>query len=142
MTNIKKIILLLIIGTALTVGLASLHLFRRVVDINGQKFVTELSLTPEAYKKGLGDRAQLCSSCAMLFNFSRKGQYAFWMKDMKFDLDIFWIENGKIVYIKKNIPADSSEVVRPDAMADGVLEINAGLSDKYNFQVGDAVKIY
>ena len=142
MANIRKNILFLITGTALIVGLSLGHLFWRSVDIKGQKFVAELPLTSQSYEKGLGGREHLCSNCAMLFNFSHKGQYAFWMKDMKFGLDILWIEDGRIVYIKKNISADSAEIFRPDATADGVLEINAGLSDKYNFQVGGRVKIY
>ena len=40
---------------------------------------------------------------AMLFRFSQAEKYSFWMKDMRFPLDIIWIKNREVVHIEKNI---------------------------------------
>jgi uncharacterized membrane protein (UPF0127 family) len=111
------------------------------VIIDGRQFSAELATAPAAQEKGLGDRESLCTDCAMLFRFGRKGNYAFWMKDMRFDLDIIWIADGKIVYLAKDVSHKSPDTIDPPSPADNVLEINAGLADRYGFKLGDAVSI-
>ena len=76
----------------------------------------------------------------MLFLFPQKGIYAFWMKDMRFNLDIIWISDDKIVYIAKDNSFHDLTPVNPGIEADKVLEINADLADRYGFKVGDEVK--
>ncbi|MDR3559740.1 MAG: DUF192 domain-containing protein [Candidatus Pacebacteria bacterium] len=111
------------------------------VVINGQKFSASLATTPAERQKGLGDRDSLCRNCAMLFKFEKKGDYMFWMKDMRFDLDIIWIADGKIVYIAKDISHEALNTIDPKTPADNVLEINAGLAERYGFKIGDAISI-
>ena len=54
--------------------------------------------------KGLSIKNTLNESEGMLFPFDTPGEYSFWMKDMKFPIDIIWIDsNYKIVYIEKNL---------------------------------------
>lgn len=113
----------------------------RTIKIGGQKFLVELARTPKKQAQGLGGRAKISENRGMLFDFSKAEQHSFWMKDMQFDLDILWIKEGKIAYIAKNISHKSSETINPQIMADKVLEINSGLVDKYNFKIGDSVKI-
>lgn len=138
----NKTVILLVILIILTSGIYLMYnREKRTAEIGGQKFTLELAQTPTERQKGLGGRKNLCPNCTMLFVFPEKGSYSFWMKDMNFDLDILWISDGKIVYIYKNISHESKEILTPPTLADKVLEINAGLSDKYNFQVGDDVKI-
>ena len=80
----------------------------------------------------------------MYFIFDKPDYHSFWMKDMRFPIDIIFINDGKIVTIYKNVPIPTSEtqlppIYRPTNPVDHVLEINAGLADKYSFQVGDSV---
>ncbi len=114
----------------------------KIIKINHKIFISELPRTEEEYQKGLGERDSLCPSCSMLFIFPKSGEYAFWMKDMHFNLDIIWIADDRIVYIKKDFSASSKETINPGIFADKVLEIRAGLSDKYDFKLGDKVSIY
>ena len=111
------------------------------VEINGEKFKVELAQTSKEKNLGLGQRESMQNNKGMLFIFPESAEYAFWMKDMKFDLDIIWINDGRIVYIKKNASQYSSESINPEVRADRVLEIKAGISDQYNFKIGDEVKI-
>lgn len=111
------------------------------VTIGGNKFKVELSDTAEKRQKGLGERENICKSCGMLFVFPEPGNYSFWMKDMKFPLDIIWVSNGKIMYIAKNISPGFKGIINPSLPADKVLEINAGLCDKYGIKEGNKVSI-
>ncbi|MBI3283085.1 DUF192 domain-containing protein [Candidatus Curtissbacteria bacterium] len=97
-------------------------------------------------KKGLSGQNSLPMTDGLLFVFENSGLYPFWMKDMKFAVDIIWIdENKTVVYIVNNAPfepdRDSDELTlyRPTSAAKYVLEINAGLAQRYGIVVGDLV---
>jgi len=77
----------------------------------------------------------------MLFLFDKSGRYAFWMKDMKFPLDFIWIAGDKVVDIDENIPPDYSGTLKPETPVDKVLEINAGVCEKYGIKKGDEVRL-
>lgn len=140
----KKIIIICVVAVAVFIilGIFINAPSRKITKINNHFFLSQKPMTMEEYKKGLGGRESLCRFCSMLFVFSQKGEYAFWMKEMQFNLDILWIADGKIVYIKKDFPFYSKEIVNPEVVANEVLEINAGLVDKYGFKIGDQVKNY
>ncbi len=62
----------------------------------------DLAITPDQQAKGLSIKNTLNDNEGMLFLFNVPGEYSFWMKDMKFPLDIIWINsNHEIVHIEK-----------------------------------------
>jgi uncharacterized membrane protein (UPF0127 family) len=96
--------------------------------------------------KGLSGRASMQDSEGMLFDFGTSTATGFWMKDMRFGLDLVWISNGKIIGITKNIPAPQSPdnnlpIYYPPSPTDKVLEVNAGWAEKNNIAVGDVVNL-
>lgn len=116
------------------------------VTIDKQEFSVEVAQTPKTQQQGLSDRKNLPEDQGMLFIFEKPGIYPFWMRRMDFPLDMIYINQNKIVQIFKNLPAPSSPtsnlpIYRSESPADKVLEINAGLSDKYGFKKGDTVTI-
>lgn len=145
MLKIKNIILFVIIISIF--GATFWYISTRIYSLHGNKietvkignieFRSEVVSSDAKMQKGLGGRNSLCNSCAMLFKFSRTGRYSFWMKDMRFPLDIIWILNGKVVYLEKNIPKNFSSIMVPPTDANQVLEINAGTSDKIDIKIGD-----
>lgn len=110
------------------------------VEIKGNKFKAELAVLPSEREKGLSDRKSFCEECAMLFIFEKPGRYSFWMKDMRFSLDIIWILDHKVVYIANNVSPDFRGGIQSSILADKVLEINGGIAEKYGLGVGDEVK--
>jgi uncharacterized membrane protein (UPF0127 family) len=114
------------------------------VTIDGHKFTVEIAKTAPQQQMGLSDRKSLPASGGMLFIFPGPQYLSFWMKQMKFPLDMVFIYKGKIAYIARNVPVppvsdESPPIIQPTISADSVLEINAGLSKKYNFKNGDTV---
>lgn len=111
------------------------------VRIGNVEFEAESVSKREKISLGLGGRKKLCENCAMLFLFPIEGNRYFYMKNMNFDLDVIWIQKSKIVKISKNVSKNYPDSISPDMLSDKVLEINAGLADKYGFQEGDSVVI-
>lgn len=114
------------------------------LTIDKHTFSVELETTPQQQQQGLSARASLPKSQGMLFVFKTSNRYPFWMKDMKFPLDMIFINNNKIVDIIQNIPAPKNgetklPIYTPSAPDNQTLEINAGLAKKYGFKKGDAV---
>ena len=81
----------------------------------------------------------------MVFPFNKADYYSFWMKDMKFPIDIIYLKDKKIVTIFENVLPQSSdqnpEILNPEEPSDTVLEINAGLARKYNLKKGDIIRL-
>jgi hypothetical protein len=93
--------------------------------------------------KGLSGREEIGSD-GMLFILPSEQRTAFWMKDMKFDIDIIWIRDGKVVEITEDIPTpddESSKLIlySPSQPVDRVLEVNSGDSLRLGIKVGDEV---
>lgn len=100
--------------------------FPRAVTLDGRSYTLELARTDTSRARGLGGRDSICDACAMLFIFDTKEKHPFWMKDMRFPLDIVWLEDDRVVSIARNIPPDSQEILRPEVPANRVLELRAG----------------
>ena len=114
------------------------QLMARVGD---RSFLVEVADTPVLRERGLGSREQISPSQGMLFLFPDIGpdRHAFWMKGMRFPLDIAWIRDGQIVHIERNIPVGSEDIFRPPVIAESVLEVNAG--EFADISLGDAVSV-
>lgn len=106
----------------------------------------ELANTRASRELGLSGRHSMRDNEGMLFAFDVPGKYGFWMKDMEFPLDIIWInENGVVVSIERELTPESytsnKQVYINHVDASYVLEINAGLSEKYGLYLGSKVKM-
>lgn len=114
----------------------------KYIQIAGQNLKVELAVTPQAQEKGLSGRENLQENIGMLFIFEKPDKYSFWMKDMKFPLDIIWFnEDLKVVYLKKDAqPSSYPTAFSPNLNAKYVLEVMAGFSEKNNLEEGDSVR--
>ena len=73
----------------------------------------------------------------MLFVFDTPGLYGFWMKGMRFPLDILWIHDSRVVHKESNVSEKRADVMKPAVEAEMVLEVNPNPK----IQVGDEVQI-
>ena len=113
------------------------------VEIRGRVFTVEVAVTEEEKQLGLGNRDSLVSDHAMLFVYQSPGQYSFWMKGMRFPIDIIWIKDQTIVDISKNVPVSTTSALpsyAPKEPVNKILEINAGIVDRLGIEVGDTVR--
>ena len=106
----------------------------------------ELADTGEKRSKGLGYRDFLATGSGMLFIHDKTQKYTYWMKGMRFPIDIMWILDDKIVDIIPNIPPpiegqrdDTLERFAPITEVNKVLETNSGFVVGNNIQKGDKI---
>jgi uncharacterized membrane protein (UPF0127 family) len=115
-----------------------------LVKINNTTIKVEVAETPLAREKGLSGREKLDQNKGMLFIFPQKDYYSFWMKEMKFPIDIIWISDNRVVDIAYDLPLQASEFLKtyqPKEPVNFVLEVNAGFARNYNIKIGDRVEI-
>ena len=112
--------------------------FKEII-INNIKFKAEIADNYFSREKGLSKREKLDDLSGMLFIFDKSENHSIWMKDMKFSIDIIWLnENYQIIDITKNLKPESfPKTFSSDKPSQYVFEVNAGICDKYNITIGD-----
>lgn len=110
-----------------------------IVSVEDRPFSVEIAANAAERTRGLSGRNGLCHECAMLFLFDAPGVYGFWMKDMRFAIDIAWIRDGRIIHIERRVPPDFPGVLYPQEEATEVLETGAGELDGVG--VGQEVRL-
>jgi hypothetical protein len=121
----------------------------KVIKVRNVEINVEVANTQTERAKGLSERNSLDENSGMLFDFGEKNvSPGFWMKGMRFPLDIIWIKDNSVLKIDKNVPAPASATAdselplyRPSEPIDYVLEVNAGFSDKKGIKPGDQLTI-
>ena len=90
----------------------------------------EVAETDRDREQGLSGRANLGADTGMIFVFDEPDQYGFWMKDMKFPIDILWLDRDKkIVTILESVSPNSyPKVFQPTEEAMYVIELEASKS--------------
>ncbi len=113
-----------------------------VVFGDGRLFL-ELATSTSTRERGLGLRDPLASDAAMLFVFPKDGSYAFWMKDMRFPIDIFWLNaDARVVHIESSIaPSTYPAAFQSPTPARYVLETNAGYAEHHHIQIGTTLEL-
>jgi uncharacterized membrane protein (UPF0127 family) len=96
-----------------------------------------------AKTRGLSGRTALNENRGMLFVFGRETKPCMWMKDMRFPIDIIWLdEAGKAVDIEENVSPDTFPAsFCPEHPAKYVVELNAGQVKDSGLTVTDRVMV-
>lgn len=152
----KKILMLFVILFAIIIAAGATNRFSKLpslpffktpkITIGKTEFKLLAAKDTRDKEIGLSKTPKLNNDTGMIFIFGKPGFYPFWMKDMKFPIDIIFINKDKIVTIIQNASApkeknETLQIFNSSSPADSVLEINTGLSQKNNFKEGDSVKI-
>jgi uncharacterized membrane protein (UPF0127 family) len=114
------------------------------VTINGVRLQADVALTADEQTKGLSIKDALRSNEGMLFPYETPRILSFWMKDMKFPIDIIWLSADKrVVHVEENLqpcsPLLPCPSYAPDVPAQYVLETIAGFSSANGITVGTPV---
>lgn len=116
------------------------------VTIRQQSIEVEVVRSREEQARGLSGRDSLAWGNGMLFPYERPAFVSFWMKGMRFDIDIVWIRDQRIVGIAERVPHPSDPqaapaTVRPPELIDMVLEVPAGFARAHGWSRGDRVQV-
>jgi uncharacterized protein len=118
---------------------------RKIIHIGDVELNIEIADTLVLKTRGLSNRDNLDENSGMLFVYDDKQIRNFWMKDVRFPIDILWINDGIVVGIQENIPhkLDNLDVVRfkSNMEVSMVLEVNKGWIAQNGIKTGDRVDI-
>lgn len=131
----KKILLILVV-IVIAIGFFKIKKPEEKIDslksptltINNKTIAVEIADTTAKRRLGLSGRESLAPGTGLLFVFDEPDYHSFWMKEMNFPIDIFWLdENHQIVDSWLNAPPDSFPEARTSKVpAKYVLETNPG----------------
>ncbi len=124
--------------------------------IGSHYYRLEIANTDARRVKGLSGRDSLGENEGMIFKFPYAGRYIFWMKDMKFPIDIIWLQDNEIIDLTPSARPEeqASEAsaaphsqaseggftrYTPRLPANRVIELNAGIIQKESLKIGDTI---
>lgn len=115
----------------------------KTVKIGDTSYSLEVVNTSATREKGLSERDNLPDKTGMLFDFNADGDWQIWMLQMRFPIDIAWLnKDGKIIFIKANAqPGDYPEVYRAEQPSWYAVELPAGTFEKLGVKVGDTIQL-
>jgi uncharacterized membrane protein (UPF0127 family) len=106
---------------------------RANVAVASTTISVEIADTPCKQVLGLSGRATLAKDTGMLFVFPSETSHGIWMKDMRFPIDIAWLDShGKILGVEQNVAPDTYPKTFGDKyLSRYVLELPAGFIDNH-----------
>ncbi|MDQ3044785.1 MAG: DUF192 domain-containing protein [Chloroflexota bacterium] len=118
------------------------------IQVGSHEIDVELALTSEERRLGLGYREGLAPESGMLFINEPASPASFWMKGMRFCLDIIWIEGGQIVGAAESVcpdPEGTADADRATFLSPGpvqyILEMPAGWLEDHDYGQGTPVEV-
>jgi uncharacterized membrane protein (UPF0127 family) len=114
------------------------------VITNNYKVLVDIAITDKQLQDGLAIKNSLQEREGMLFFLGEPRKASFWMKDMKFPIDIIWLnESFSIVHIEEALqPCESifsCKSYKPNSDALYVLETIAGFANKHDLKKDDVI---
>ena len=138
----KMIIFAAVLAVVLVVAAGAVVFYSPKIDknsykkaevlIGSNKFMVEVAETAAQMALGLGGRESLGEREGMLFLYNPPARPVFWMKGMKFPIDIVWIRDGVVVEVVKNVQPGGfwkGERFSPEERVNMVLEVGAGVAE-------------
>jgi len=120
-----------------------LTLYKSTTDTIITTLDIEIAETPFEIQTGLMYRDSMKKNQGMLFVFPNLQERSFYMKNTRFPLDLIFLDHNKtVVSFQENAqPLDESSLPS-HAMAQFVLEVNAGLAQDWLLEVGDKMDYF
>ena len=121
-------------------------IYRLLLSSTGKIFTVECVVTPTMLARGLSGREKLTKGTGMLFIFDEIKKHSMWMPDMKFALDVIWLdETLSVVHISYGLEpcADRRACASTNSVyaCKYAIEMNAGEAAIYGFMNGTQLSV-
>jgi uncharacterized protein len=142
----SKLLVGIIVLLALVIAFTGVYFYNKqpqTATFNGHKLQIILADSEHERVVGLSGKKSLPSNSAMLFDFKEYGNQQMWMKDMKFAIDIAWLNaDGRVLGLKKGAsPGSYPEIFSINKPARYVLELNSGSLGQLGISEGSTLNI-
>jgi uncharacterized membrane protein (UPF0127 family) len=137
----KALLLTTVVMMLYCAGQAGRTKYIKVFFPDGYSVAAELAVTDEERQQGLMFREKIAEDQGMLFIFEEEEIHSFWMKNMRFSIDILWLDRERrIVHLESRVPpctVDPCPSYPPDRPASFVLELQSGAAEKHGLKLYD-----
>lgn len=120
----------------------------QTITVGGKNIEVEIASNDTQREQGLSDRTLLKAGHGMLFIFDPARPVGFWMKDMRFPIDIIFAnDEGSIVKMVSNASPESySNQIPPQKFYSEtpvryVLEVPAGYAEAQGIAIGQKIVV-
>lgn len=138
-------VLFTLIGIAGLTGLRTNQTCPFHVNHNNKRqcIVLDRAATPVKRQQGLSGVNGILPSQGMLFVFDQPEVACMWMKDMKFSLDMIWLDTDKrITKIAENVsPETYPKSFCANQPSKYVIEVNAGVAKQADLKLSQQLKL-
>jgi uncharacterized membrane protein (UPF0127 family) len=97
---------------------------KNAIVVGNKTYKTEIVTSMMDQAVGLSKYDSLSADQGMLFPFKPAKRAHFWMKNMKFDIDIVWIKDNKVIGVTQGLYADEEKILPSPDVVDFVFEVN------------------
>jgi uncharacterized protein len=103
--------------------------FSKKISVGDRQYQVEIVTKDTDQQIGLSKYTSLNHDQGMLFQFENENVRNFWMKDMKFDIDIVWLNHQEVVGVSFGDYQKPNTLITPPQPVDQVLEVspNSGI---------------
>lgn len=116
-----------------------------VLDLGDRQVLVEVADNERSRTRGLSYRESMDAERGMYFIFNSSTVQYFWMFQMKFPIDIVFINDDTVVSVSSNVPnpkrMSPPAIVNSRVPANRVLELNAGKAEEWGIKEGSKVKL-
>ncbi len=112
-----------------------------VLMVGTRRYDLQLATTQTQQELGLGGRVSLPVGSGMLFVYRSYGERCFWMKGMRFALDMIWLSpSDKVISVQPDVSPKSFPATYCAPSRD-VVELNAGQAEIAGIERGRALRL-
>lgn len=116
------------------------------VALGGATVIAEVARSEEKKALGLSHRNALEEGRGLLFVFDAPSTLSFWNKDMRFPIDVIWMDKGVVAGVSEGLPlfteGGTPVIITSPAPAQVVLEVPDGFVKKHGITNSNTVIIY
>jgi hypothetical protein len=109
--------------------------------IGPETFNLEIAKSEHDQEIGLMHRDGMDSDHGMIFPFPDEKVRTFWNHDVRFNLDLIFLDAGGAVVSLKQLKAYDERGVSSDVIAKYAIELNAGTADRLHLKLGDRLEV-
>ncbi len=111
------------------------------MQISGRPFVVELARSLREQETGLMQRDHLARDHGMIFICNDEKTRRFWNHDVRFDLDLLFIDAGGVIVDIGHLDAYSERSISSGAPAMYVIELPGGVAADLKLKPGDRLAL-
>ena len=147
--TVKTIFFVITFGIGAIIGfymfLPETPFMHAVMQYNDHSFPVLVADTNATRSRGLSGRTALDPYAGMVFVFQHNAVRQFWMKDMRFPLDVLWIRKNEVVGLARGVapytPEGEITRFRSEKAVDMVVETYAGFIEQNGLKMGDRIEL-